>query len=52
MTDSADQIAVETFCEYLGIKTVQPNPDYATCMKFLEKVPFILSCGLIIIRLL
>lgn len=39
-TDMADfdQIAVEHFCEYLRIKTVQPNPDYASCMKFLEKV--------------
>jgi hypothetical protein len=33
-----DSIAVEHFCEYLRIRTVQPRPDYASCMEFLEKV--------------
>lgn len=29
--------AVTRFREYLRIKTVQPNPDYASCLTFLER---------------
>jgi aminoacylase len=31
-----DEIAIEKFREYLRIKTVQPNPDYAASTEFLR----------------
>jgi hypothetical protein len=33
-----DQIAVDNFCAYLRIKTVQPEPDYAGSTQFLTNV--------------
>jgi hypothetical protein len=38
-----ENASVTLFREYLRIKTVQPNPDYATCIEFLTKVA---SCSL------
>lgn len=32
-----EDIAVTRFREYLRIKTVQPDPDYASCTAFLKK---------------
>ena len=30
--------AVANFCEYLRIKTVQPNPDYAGAVLFIRRM--------------
>ncbi|KAJ3291012.1 adenylate cyclase, partial [Borealophlyctis nickersoniae] len=35
---SKEHIAVTTFRDYLRIKTVQPNPDYAGCKAFLQRL--------------
>ena len=33
----AEHPSTTLFRDYIRIETVQPNPDYATCMKFLGK---------------
>lgn len=35
MADSVEDPAVTNFREYIRINTVQPNPDYVTCVKWL-----------------
>lgn len=32
-----DEAAIDRFCEYLRIKSVHPNPDYAGCVAFLQR---------------
>lgn len=37
MTDnSQDELAIQRFIEYIQIKTVQPEPDYDSALKFLK----------------
>lgn len=36
--DSFDLQAIENFRDYLRIKTVHPDPDYAGCVDFLKKI--------------
>lgn len=36
--ENFNKIAIENFCDYLRIQTVQPNPDYSSCCKFLQRV--------------
>ena len=33
----AEHPSTTLFRDYIRIETVQPNPDYATCMKFLSE---------------
>ncbi|CAG0896666.1 unnamed protein product [Darwinula stevensoni] len=37
LKNSEEAVAVQKFKEYLRIKTVQPNPDYGTAVKFLQE---------------
>lgn len=34
-----DDFAVDSFKEYLRVKSVQPKPDYEGCVQFLKRVP-------------
>jgi len=43
--------AVTTFREYIRIKTVQPNPDYDSAVKFLEKQAQILGLPCKVVKL-
>lgn len=36
-SENLDDVAVERFVQYIQIKTVQPEPDYASAMKFLQR---------------
>lgn len=35
MSEEFDNVAIDNFRKYLRIKTIQPNPDYEGCVKFL-----------------
>lgn len=36
--ETEEDPAVSLFREYIRIKSVQPNPDYASCNRFLERI--------------
>jgi len=37
-SDIDERSEVKLFREYLRIKSVQPNPDYVSCVSFLQKI--------------
>lgn len=49
--ENLDNLAVDSFCEYLKIASVHPDADYADCVRFLRKQATILHLAIKVITL-